>query len=114
MNLRERAKQFSVSLELMDGREKDSIDNIIGKVVTIKDFGFMKDENDKLYVAFVVEEHIDKFYFGGQVLTENLLELEKDGYTNEIKKDGLPVLLEKKRSKKNNVYTTVSFYPENK
>lgn len=113
MNLRERAKQLGNTLPLMENREKAELSNIVDKVVTIRDYGFMKDENDKEYVAFIVDEDETSFYFGGQVLTDNIKELEDDGYGEEIKK-GLPVRLGKKMSKAKREYTTVEFYPEPK
>lgn len=115
MSLKDRAKEFSILLPFMEGKEKGDIDRIIDTPVTIKQFGFLVDsgENgDKEYVCFTVEEDPQNFYFGGQVLTENMKELEADGYTEEIEKDGLPILLGKKKSKNKREYTTVTFYPE--
>ena len=113
MNLRERALQLGNTLPLMAGREKAQIAVLTDRIVTIDDFGFMKDEDSKEYVAFTVKEDPSGFYFGGQVLTDNMKELEADGYTEEIKKNGLPIKLGKKMSKAKREYTTVEFYPAN-
>ena len=72
-SLQDRVKEFSVSLPIMEGREKGEFNRLHGSTVTITDFGFMKDD-DKEYVAFVVKEDPQYFYFGGQVLTENIQE----------------------------------------
>lgn len=109
-SLQDRVKEFSVSLPIMEGREKGEFNRLHGSTVTITDFGFMKDD-DKEYVAFVVKEDPQYFYFGGQVLTENIQELEADGYGDEIRKSGLPVLFNTKKSKNKREYTTVEFYP---
>lgn len=110
-SLKERVKEFSVSLPLMEGREKGDFSRLHNSVVTITDYGFMKD-NDKDYVAFILKEDSKTFYFGGQVLTENMQELEADGYGDTIRKEGLPVLFDTKKSKNKREYTTVEFYPE--
>jgi predicted metallo-beta-lactamase superfamily hydrolase len=115
-SLQERAKEMTVSLPLMEGREHGELDRILDTNVTIREFGFMadtdKDGKEKEYVAFIVDEDPQYFYFGGQVLTDNMREFENDGYHEEIVKDGLPVLLSKKKSKNKREYTTVTFYPE--
>lgn len=112
MSLKDRAKLLINLLPFMEGREKGELDRLVNEKMTIKDFGFMTDEKEKEYVAFVVEEDPQHFYFGGQVLTDNMKELEADGYGDAIRKEGLPVLLGKKMSKSKREYTTVTFYPE--
>jgi hypothetical protein len=113
ISLKERAKQFDNSLPFMEGREKGEMKRITDEPFTITDYGFLKDEDDKEYVCFVVKEDPQYFYFGGQVLTENMQELEEGGYHEEISKEGLPVLFGTKISKKSKrEYVTVSFYPE--
>jgi hypothetical protein len=71
----------------------------------------MKDE-DKEYVVFTIKEDPQYFYFGGQVLTDNMKALDNDGYGDEIRKDGLPVFFDTKKSKNKREYTTVEFYPD--
>lgn len=115
MSLQDRAKEFSILLPFMEGKEKGEMDRIVGEPFTINNFGFLQDNSDgvvKEYVCFTVAEDTQHFYFGGQVLTENLKELEEDGYREEIEKEGLPVLFDKKKSKNKREYTTVTFYPQ--
>ena len=109
-SLQERTKEFSVSLPIMENREKGDFSRLNGSYVTINDYGFMKDD-DKDYAAFTIAEDDKFFYFGGQVLTENLQELDADGYGDEIRKMGLPVFFDTKKSKNGRNYTTVEFYP---
>lgn len=111
-SLRDRAKKFSVNLDLMEKREKGDLQDILDKKVTINDYGFLKDEFEKEYVVFTITEDSGNFYFGGSVLTENLQELEGDGFGEDIRKDGLPVLLERVMSKNKREYTKVTYYPE--
>lgn len=112
-SLRERAREFSVQLPLMEGREKGDTKELIATVNTITDYGFLPNEAGEPYVVFTVKERPDKFYFGGSVLTARLSELEAEGYHDVIIEEGLPVLMTDAKSKKSNrAYVNVEFYPE--
>lgn len=112
-SLRDRAKEFEVSLPFMDGREKGNTEELMGQVSTIVDYGFLPNDDGELYAVFVVRERSNKFYFGGQVMTERLSTLDHEGYGDDIRADGLPVLMKKVVSKKSKrSYTGVEFYPE--
>lgn len=112
MSLREAAKALQNSLPFMDEREKGDMERIVNMDCTIRDYGFLKDDKDKEYVCFIIDEDPQTFYFGGQVLTDNMKELDNLGYHEEINKDGLPVFFGKRTSKNKREYTTVTFYPE--
>jgi len=111
-SLKARAKEFDVLLTFMEDKEKGNSKDLLEKVVTITDYGFLTDnEKNEKYVCFVIEED-NNFYFGGSVLTENMLEFENDGYHDVIVKDHLPVLFKERMSKNKRTYTTVKFFPE--
>lgn len=115
-SLQDRAEEMSNGLAIMTDRDKADLDRLIGEVITIKRFEFMNDTDSKTgepskYVVFTIEEDDANFYFGGKVLTEKLLDLQSDGYEEEINEDGLPTLLGKKKGKNKMIYTTVEFYP---
>jgi hypothetical protein len=113
-SLQERAKEFSILLPFMENKEKGEMERIINTPVTINEYGFLHDTEEgkeKDYVCFTVKEDPQNFYFGGQVLTDNLRQLEEEGYHEEIVANGLPVLFEKKKSKIKREYTTVEFFP---
>lgn len=113
VSLKDRAKQFSVQLPFMDGREKGETNELIGTVCTIRDYGFLTNDDGEPYVAFIVDEIKSKFFFGGAVLTDRLLQLEQEGYHDEVCEEGLPILMTNAKSKKNNrSYVSVEFYPE--
>lgn len=112
MSLRNRTKQLGNTLPFMENREKGSLHEITDRTATITDFGFLKDENNSEYVVFIVQEDSTNFYFGGKVLTEDLYDLESDGYGEEIRTKGLPVRLERVMSKNKREYTKVTYYPE--
>lgn len=112
-SLRDRAKEFAFSLHFMEGRERGSIDEIKGAVHTIVDYGFLTNDAGQPYVGFIVKEDSANFYFGGMVLTDQLMKLDAEGYYDDIVKEGLPVLMTDVKSRKTNkTYTNVEFYPE--
>lgn len=112
-SLKDRAKEFSVQLPLMEGRDKGDTKELLGQVSTITDYGFLPNEAGEPYAVFTVKERAGKFYFGGTVLTARLTELENEGYHDAIVEEGLPMLLTEAKSKKSNRgYTNVEFYPE--
>lgn len=111
-SLKDRAKEFSVRLPFMDGREKGDVEELIGTVNTIDEFGFLNNESGEPYAVFTVKERPKVFYFGGAVLSDRLLQLEAEGYHDTIVAEGLPVLMTQKKSKNNRNYTNIEFYPE--
>ena len=112
-SLRERAKEFKYSLPFMEGREKGELSKLHGVVSTITDYGFLADEaKGEAYVAFIVKERANEFFFGGHVLTDQMSQLEAEGYRDAIMAEGLPVLFGEKKSKNGRNYTTVEFFPE--
>ena len=110
--LKERAKEFSVRLPFMEGKEKGELKEVLGMICTINDFGFLKGDQNNDYAVFTVKEIEKKFFFGGQVLTDQLQQLEAEGYHEDIITEGLPVLFTEKKSKNNKTYTNVEFYPD--
>lgn len=111
-SLRDRAKEFSVQLPFMEGREKGDGKDLIGQISTITDYGFLKGDDDREYVVFITAERSSTFYFGGTVLTDQLAQLEAEGYHDAIVEEGLPMLMKEKKSKNNRSYVSVEFYPE--
>ncbi len=111
-SLRDRAKEFSVQLPFMEGREKGDTKELVGQVSTIADYGFLKGDDGREYVVFIVAERSKTFYFGGTVLTDQLQQLEAEGYHEAIVEEGLPMLMTEKQSKNKRSYVNVEFYPE--
>ena len=111
-SLRDRAKEFSVQLPFMEGREKGDSNELVGQVSTIADYGFLKGDDGREYVVFIVKERAKTFYFGGTVLTDQMQQLEAEGYHEAIVEEGLPMLMTNKKSKNNRSYVNVEFYPE--
>jgi len=113
-SLKQKAQELSApQLPIMEGRDKGDTDDLIGVVVTLRDFGFMSGDNGD-YVVFIVDEEPKEFFFGGKVLTDDMQKMESDGYHQMIVDEGLPMVLTKKKSKNKQTYTNVLFYPEEK
>lgn len=109
ISLKERVKDLGVAIKLAEGREKGDLEDLIGETITINNAEMVYLDSDS-YVAFTVEEDGKNFYFGGQVLTQDLSTLIEEGYLDEIKKNGLPVILTREKSKKTgNRYTKVTY-----
>ena len=111
-SLKDRAKEFSAQLVFMGNRKKGNTEEVIGQYITIRDFGFLVNDKGADYVAFIVDEDPEHFFFGGQVLTDQMHRLDDEGYADEIRADGLPVLMTEKKSKNGRNYTNVEFFPE--
>jgi len=111
-DLQARTKEFEISLPLMEGRQKADFERLLNTNVTIIDYGFMTDGNGKEYVAFIIKEDDQNFYFGGMVLTEQMQKLDEEDFGDVIREEGLPVFFGRKKSKTSGKnYTTVEFFP---
>ena len=100
MSLKERMMSMNQNegIPFMKGRTKGEASELIGQSVTIRDFDFL-DGQDGTYVVFIVDEIGDSFFFGGSVLTNNLNTITPEE-KEEVKKNGLPVLMYEAKSKK--------------
>lgn len=111
-SLKERAKEFDVRLPFMEGKDKGETRELLGTVNTIVEYGFLPNDSGEVYACFVVKERPGKFYFGGQVITDRLVQLDEEGYHEAITLEGLPVLMSEKRSRNGRNFTNVEFFPE--
>lgn len=111
-------------LPFMVGRDskllKDLIDENKGKVLNIDNFGTMELPNQETgelqnVGVFTVREDEKNFFFGGSVITDTLCKLEKivgDDW-EQILKEGIPVTLEERKSKRNNrIYNNLRIVTE--
>lgn len=110
-SLIERAQELNKRPSIMEGRNKGENDKIVGKIFTIGDYDFLKDDKGSEYVVYTLKELDDLFFFGGITLTQHLRTLDLEGYKDTIKSDGLPIRLSQSKSKKGRTYYTVEFAP---
>ena len=99
------------SIKFMEGRTKGDLSEIEGKNVTINNFAFLRNDEGE-YAVFTIKEVADTFYFGGMVITDNLKQIEAEGYKEEVEKEGLPVCISARKSKNKKTYYACEFYPE--
>jgi hypothetical protein len=120
MNLKDKAMKCNGAvIDFMKDREKGAeLQN--KQLMTLIDFDFLNGTDDNgeqtEYSAMIFKEDKDNFYFGGSVVSPRLKDL-KSLMTKEdiaeMKKDGIPVIFDTVKSKKNKgkKYTTCTFYP---
>ena len=111
MSLKEKMTKLNSNegIPFMNDRTKGDIQEIIGTVVTIKNYDFLNGDAGQ-YVVFIVEEIKDSFFFGGTVLTNTLKALDVDD-KKEVQESGLPVRLFECENKKGRKYINAEFYP---
>lgn len=117
MNFREKAVLLNAQggVPFMEGREKAG-ELPMGSEVTIDDYGYI-DGKDGEYVVLSLREFPKSFFFGGQVVTEKMQEIDKM-FTSATEKnqqlaEGIPVVFEKKTNKAGKRdYVTCVFFPE--
>lgn len=113
MSLKEKAMKMNSGkgIEFMQGKDKGEMIEILNKACTIRDYDFINGDDGE-YVVFIIDEIEDEFFFGGKVLTDNMKQFTDEEH-EEIKANGLPVLLTEQKSKKTKrPYVAVEFYPE--
>lgn len=110
LTLKERLlNEVNNGLPFMVGREKDVIE--LGKIITIKDYGFLTGE-DGDFICFIDEQNDGKYFFGGSVLTEKFKQIELAFTEDEIKEllnMGIEIVCSEKKSKNNRKYISVDF-----
>jgi hypothetical protein len=93
-------------IPFMDGRTKGNISSLVGEVLHIDDFGFINQEGST-YPVISFAEHPAEFYFGGAVLNDILIQVDRDGMREELKMQ--PITLKMAQSKRGRTYMSVEF-----
>ena len=111
LSLSDRLKEFTLyGVPFMDGAEKGAMSELFDREVTIEDYGFLPDGNGEVFVVLAFVEEPKKFFFGGKVLSDNLAQLDAEGYGEEIRKNGIRLKLTQRKSKKGGrTYTAVEY-----
>ena len=111
--LRDRVKDFTTQLPFMQDREKGENTDLLSQQTTIREYGFLTNDEGHDYAVFIVDERPKHFYFGGSVLTDRLQQLEAEGYHDDVNAEGLPMVMQIKKTRDGKrSYVNVEFYPE--
>ena len=103
-------------LPFMEGKEKLSVEgDILGKVLTVDDYGYLNGEEGE-YVVISLREYPHNFIYGSSVVTQAFKKL--DSQLNEEEKamlleQGLTFKLTKLISANKRKYTKITFFPQN-
>lgn len=96
-------------ITIMEGREKEELRSLLDKEVTINNFDFLNGK-DGIYAVFTIAEDEKSFYFASSIITENLLDIEREGLKEEVQKEGLKIkLTERKSESSKRNYIAVNF-----
>ena len=103
------AKNAGEGIKFMENRTKGELEEILNKEVILRDYDFINGKRGR-FVVFIVDEIEDKFFFGGQVITE-LLDSINPEQKKELQAEGVPVEVYSKKSKNGMDYHGMTFYP---
>jgi len=110
-DLRNKATEIQSQSELMEGREKGDMAQLLNQYMTVVNYDFADGDNG-LYSVLHFKELPELFFFGGGVITDQLKKLDGEGFKDVIQKEGLPVKFESVKSKNNRYYTNAILFPE--
>ena len=93
-------------IPFMENADKGDLHDVLGEIVHIADFGFIKnDEGD--YGVIQLTEKPGEFFFANQVITDMLHQVENDGMKEELAKQ--PIKFGLATSKKGREYFRFEF-----
>lgn len=110
-DLRNKAEKMTAGIEFMEDRDKGEMSSMLNLPLTIIDYGFLEGDDGE-YSVLLFEGEDKHFFFGGNVITDHLKALDNEGYGDIIRKEGLPVTFESKKSKNNRWYTDAILFPD--
>lgn len=93
------------SLDL-EGREQIKTKDLLDIKVTVEDYSLIKGAHGKTAIV-VFKEMPDGFYFSGTALTGILSEIETAGKHEDLKKEGMQIILYTSKTKKGVDFTAV-------
>lgn len=94
-------------IPFMEGAERMLVKDILGQQVHIADYGYINGKDGK-FACFRTVEHPGKFFFGNAILTEMLMEVDKDGMKDELPDQAI-VFSERISKETNREYTAFEF-----
>lgn len=107
-NIKDFAKGIIGGSKLMNGRKKLSTDDIIGVVLTMRDFELLNGNDGDVFPVIIFDEIPDGYYCGGKILSDMCTGIENGGMHNDLTVDGLRIILGRKLTRNNKQCVTVS------
>ena len=98
-------------IPFMDNADKGDLRDVLGEVVHISDFGFIKNDEGGDYGVIALEERPGEFFFCNQVITDMLHQVELDDMKDELAKQAIK--FELAESKKGREYFRFEFTKDN-
>ena len=103
-------------LPFMEGKEKLEVKgNILDKILTVDDYGFLEGEEGE-YVVIALKEYPEHFIYGASVVTEAFKTLDEklnEGEISLLLEKGLTFKLIEIISKNKRKYIKIIFFPKN-
>lgn len=114
--LMDKALDMNSNIKLAKNRTKCEDGVPVNEIVTLVDFELATgniEGKESQFMVLVFAEYPELFYFGGSVVTKNLMNFD-ESELKLIQENGMPVKFEKipSKDKKHNDYTKIIFYPE--
>ena len=97
----------SKGIPFMEGAEKKDLKDIFGQVVHIVDYGYINGRDGK-FACIKLAEYDNAFFFGNSIITDMLLEVDKDGMKSELADQGI-IFSQKTSKETNRDYTAFEF-----
>lgn len=111
-NLAKLVKEITSASVLTIGRNKMHTEDVCGVVLTLRDFDFVTytDDNGKAvnYPIVIFDEMPEGFYCGGKALNDICTAIEANGLHNDLKENGLKIMLTVSQTRNNKPFVTVS------
>ena len=94
-------------IPFMEGAEKKELKDVFGEQVHIADYGYINGKDGK-FACIKLAEYENAFFFGNSIITEMLLEVDRDEMKSELPNQTI-VFTQKQSKETGRDYTTFEF-----
>lgn len=112
-NLAKLVKEITSTSILTVGRTKVDTNDIVGVELTMRDFDFVEyvdktADKTVIYPVVIFDEMPESYYCGGKSLSDICTAIDANGLHDELKTNGLKVMLGVTKTKANQPFVTVT------
>lgn len=112
-NLARLVKEITSTSILTVGRVKIDTSEVVGVELTMRDFDFVtyedtKEKKEVVYPVVIFDELPESYYCGGKALSDICTAIDANGLHDELKTNGLRVMLGVTKTKANQPFVTVT------